>query len=165
MKNSGIFFLFWSSLIQFANMLIVLNLHLSKIYIKKKEQRRMVFPKYKAFNDVNRAHADFLGKTKNEVKKIPESALITKFQKNQISQISLNSLFKRFKTSGLHNLRKRNTTHYGWLPLKSKQFFEGQISEVIDKSKHLLISLMPQTHQNKVAVLNFNSIESDEQPE
>ena len=61
-------------------MFIVLNLHLSKIYIK--EQRRVVFPKYKAFNDDNRAHKDFLGKTKNEVKKIPESALITKFQKN-----------------------------------------------------------------------------------
>ena len=63
-------------------MLTVLNLHLCKIYIKKKEQRRVVFPKYKAFNGVNLAYADFLAKTKNKVKKIPESALITKFQKN-----------------------------------------------------------------------------------
>ena len=65
-------------------------------------------------------------------------------------------MFKRFKTSGLHNLRKRNTTHYGWLPLKSKQFFEGPISEVIDKSKHLLIFLMPQTHQSGSLKFQFH---------
>ena len=135
--------------------------------------KKVNFPNYELFNDVNEVYSNFFQKIRIvadsfapfKTKRVKANTQ-KRFDREVLENINTrNKVFKKFKKSRLHiNKELYKKAKYNTLKLitaKIRAFFDDKLSENIGKPIELWETLKSLAMPQKTLILNFNAVESN----